>query len=343
MKKFTQILMLLVALSVLFSCSSNQKNREEVTPPEGMVFIPAGDFSMGGKTVQADRDEFPRNEVELAGFFMDETEVTNRQFQAFVEATGYVTIAEKDIDWEVLKKGLPPETPKPADSLLKAGSLVFQATDGPVNLNYESQWWKWTVGANWRHPFGPGSNLEGKMDYPVVHIAYDDAKAYAKWAGKRLPTEAEWEWAAMGGLDDPVYPWGNVAVDNATDKANFWQGLFPYENTEADGYLNAAPVKSYAPNGYGLYDMAGNVWEWCQDKYHVEAYSQMSEAEQLVNPQGPRSSFDPMEPYVEKFVMRGGSFLCSDSYCSGYRVSRRMKSTRDSGFGHVGLRCVKDL
>lgn len=342
-KKYNRWLAGLSMLCVLLLANCESKTETIIVAPEGMVYIPAGTFDMGGKTLQADQDEYPRHQVSVSDFFMDEAEVTNREFKAFVDATGYITIAERDIDWDEMKKGLPPETPKPADSLLKAGSLIFQATSGPVNLNYEGQWWRWTIGANWRQPFGPGSSIDGKMDYPVVHVSYDDALAYAQWAGKRLPTEAEWEWAAMGGMEDPVYPWGNVQVENAADKANFWQGVFPYQNTEEDGYVDAAPVKSFPANGYGLYDMAGNVWEWCQDKYHVQAYSQMSEVESLLNPQGPRTSYDPQEPYVEKFVMRGGSFLCSDSYCSGYRVSRRMKSTRDSAFGHTGFRCVKDV
>jgi len=311
--------------------------------PEGMVYIPEGRFVMGGKSVQAEPDEFPRRAVQVSAFYMDQTEVTNRQFDAFVEATGYVTTAEKPIDWEEIKTQLPPGTPKPPDSVLQAGSLVFRPTQGPVDLRDLTQWWVWTIGADWKHPHGPGSSLEGHMDHPVVHISHEDALAYARWAGKRLPTEAEWEWASMGGLEDPKYPWGDVPIDQATDLANFWQGIFPYRNDEADGYYLTAPVKSYPPNGYGLYDMAGNVWEWCADKYRHDAYGLEKSPSEAVNPQGPVTSYDPMEPLAEKFVIRGGSYLCSEDYCSGYRVARRMRSTPDSAFGHTGFRCVKDL
>ncbi len=311
--------------------------------PDGMVLIPGGEFTMGGKSDQAYEDEFPRHGVKLSPFYMDITEVTNKQFKEFVEATGYVTIAEQDIDWEEIKKQVPPGTPKPADSLLKAGSLVFAGTDGPVDLNNYAQWWAWTIGADWKHPEGPESSIEEKMNHPVVHVAWEDAQAYAKWAGKRLPTEAEWEWAAMGGRDDVKYPWGNTSIEEASDKANFWQGKFPYQNYALDGYEGSAPVKSFPANGYGLYDMAGNVWEWCEDKYDLAAYEQYANQEQVKNPQGSQNYYDPREPYTPKHVIRGGSFLCNDSYCSGYRVARRMSSSKDSGFNHTGFRCVKDL
>lgn len=309
---------------------------------EGMVLIPAGEFVMGGKSEQAEADEFPRHAVKVSSFYMDETEVTNAQFKEFVDATGYITVAERDVDWNELKKNLPPGTPKPADSILRAGSLVFEPTEGPVDLNDLSQWWEWTIGANWRHPFGPDSDLEGKMHHPVIHVCYDDALAFAQWAGKRLPTEAEWEWASMGGLEDPKYPWGNDPIEESADKANFWQGTFPFRNIEEDKYYYTAPVKSYPPNGYGLYDMAGNVWEWCSDKYNHQAYKQ-DEIKNSVNPQGPRDFYDPGDPYAEKFVLRGGSYLCSDTYCSGYRVARRMRNSRDTGMGHLGFRCVLDI
>ncbi|MEM7110641.1 MAG: formylglycine-generating enzyme family protein [Bacteroidota bacterium] len=330
---------------LLLSCTGKTSSvkQEEVDTPKGMVLIPSGGFTMGGKSEQADPDEFPRHTVSVSAFYMDETEVTNAQFKAFVEATGYITVAEKDIDWREMSKDLPPNTPKPADSLLKAGSLVFKATEGPVNLSDYFQWWAWTIGANWRQPEGPNSNIHDKMNHPVVHIAWDDAKAYAEWAGKRLPTEAEWEWAAMGGLKDPKYPWGNQSAEESYRRANFWQGFFPYQNLEKDGFFGSAPVKSFPANGYGLYDMGGNVWEWCQDKYRYDAYKGRDEQKSVLNPQGPRESFDPAEPYVEKYSLRGGSFLCNDSYCSGYRVARRMKSSKDSGMNHTGFRCVKDL
>ncbi len=338
---------------LFFSCSNGNLNSAEATEvssldntkinaPENMVHIPGGTFLMGGKSIQADKDELPRHEVTVDGFFMDETEVTNEQFSEFVRETGYITMSERKIDWEMLKKQVPPNTPKPADSLLAPGSLVFTPTSGPVNLNDYSLWWTWTIGANWKHPQGPESTIIDRMDHPVVHVCYDDALAYAKWAGKRLPTEAEWEWASMGGKSDPKYPWGDLPASEATDKANFWQGVFPFHNTLEDGAYLTSAVKTYAPNGYGLYDMAGNVWEWCQDKYHFEGYSPENRKTD-VNPLGPEFSYDPLERFVEKFVVRGGSFLCNDSYCSGYRVARRMRSSRDTGLSHTGFRCVKDL
>lgn len=337
---------LLIAL-VAIACGSNKSKEPERTvpseTPEGMVLIPSGEFVMGGKSDQAYQDELPRHTVAVSGFFMDRTEVTNAQFMEFVDATGYVTIAEKDINWEELKSQVPENTPKPPDSVLQAGSLVFAQTDTPVDLNNYTQWWEWTVGADWRHPEGPESSIKDRMNHPVVHVAWEDAKAYASWAGKRLPTEAEWEWAAMGGSGDAKYPWGNSSIEEATDKANFWQGKFPYQNYALDGYERTAPVMSFKSNGYGLYDMAGNVWEWCEDKYDVRAYESYAGTEVVDNPTGSDQYYDPREPYTPKHVIRGGSFLCNDSYCSGYRVARRMSSSKDSGFNHTGFRCVQSL
>ncbi|MEP0366113.1 MAG: formylglycine-generating enzyme family protein [Cyclobacteriaceae bacterium] len=337
----------LLASILLFSCGTSGKKSAETDSnteaPAGMVYIPAGSFDMGGKSEQAYQDEFPRHKVSVSDFFMDATEVTNAQFKKFVEATGYITIAEKDIDWDEMKSQLPAGTPKPADSVLQAGSLVFKGTDGPVDLNNYAVWWKWTIGADWQHPEGPDSNIDDRMSHPVVHIAWEDAQAYAEWAGKRLPTEAEWEWASMGGQTDVKYPWGNESVEKATDKANFWQGKFPYQNYVLDGFETSAPVKSFPPNGYGLYDMAGNVWEWCQDKYDVTGYEKDAQKGAVENPEGSDEYYDPREPYTPKHVIRGGSFLCNDSYCSGYRVARRMSSSKDSGFNHTGFRCVQDI
>lgn len=268
-----------------------------------MVLIPAGKYRMGGNSSQADRDVYPKHNVEVQDFYMDVYEVTNRQFQEFVEETGYVTVAERGIDWEEIKKQLPPGTPKPDEAILKPGSMVFKATETPVPLNNPGYWWHWVIGADWKHPESPKSNLEDKMDYPVVHVSYEDAKAYAQWVGKRLPTEAEWEWASRGGLEDPVYPWGNTPANKAEDKANFWQGIFPVRDNATDGFSGTAPVMSYAPNGYGLYDMVGNVWEWCEDWYHSEAYKMK---ENSSNVKGPDSSYDPQDPRVPKRVVRGG-------------------------------------
>ena len=342
-------LILSILLLLFVSCDRTANSTEESSldtkssNPDGMIKIVGGEFMMGGKSEQAYQDEFPRHPVVVSSFYMDETEVTNSQFLEFVEATEYVTIAEKAIDWEEIKTQVPPGTPKPADSLLEAGSLVFKSTNGPVDLNNYSQWWQWTIGADWRHPEGPNSSIEGKMDHPVVHVAWEDAKAYAEWAGKRLPTEAEWEWASMGGQSDAKYPWGNESVEKASDKANFWQGKFPYQNYVLDGYETTAPVKSFPPNGYGLYDMAGNVWEWCKDKYDFNTYAQYDSEKGVKDPSGSNAYYDPREPYTPKHVIRGGSFLCNDSYCSGYRVARRMSSSKDSGFNHTGFRCVKDI
>ncbi len=326
---------------ILIACDASTKMVENTE--NGMVLIPAGNFQMGGKSDQAYKDEFPVHEVAVSSFYMDETEVTNSAFLEFVEATGYKTIAEQDIDWDVMQAQLPTGTLKPPDSVLQAGSLVFKQTDGPVNLNNYTQWWQWTIGANWRQPEGPGSDIKDRMYHPVVHISWDDASAYAKWAGKRLPTEAEWEWASMGGNTYAKYPWGNESVEEASDKANFWQGIFPYQNYELDGFLKTAPIKSFPANGFGLYDMAGNVWEWCQDKYDIEAYDQYAGKGAVEDPTGSNRYNDPREPYAPKHVVRGGSFLCNDSYCSGYRVARRMSSSKDSGFNHTGFRCVKDI
>ncbi|SFE07321.1 formylglycine-generating enzyme family protein [Thermophagus xiamenensis] len=307
-----------------------------------MVLIPGGEFEMGAKENQfAKPDEFPVHKVYVDSFLMDRHPVTNAQFREFVEATGYVTTAERRPDWQEIKKQLPPGTPKPPDSLLVPASLVFKSPDHEVSLSDYIAWWEWVPGANWRHPLGPGSSIEGLDDHPVVHVSWYDAMAYATWAGKRLPTEAEWEYAARGGNNDYIYPWGNEPV--SAQRANFWQGNFPYKNVVEDGFQRTAPVGSFPANGYGLYDMAGNVWEWTADWYHPDYYAFLAQQVIALNPQGPETSFDPMEPGVPKKVIRGGSFLCNDSYCAGYRSSARMKSSPDSGALHLGFRCVKDI
>lgn len=306
----------------------------------GMVLIPAGSFAMGGDNEQASPDEYPKHTVSIDAFYMDITEVTNAQFKKFVDATGYITTAEQKPDWEELKKSVPPGTPKPPDSVLIAASLVFKPSTGPVSLEDYNQWWSWVAGADWRHPEGPGSTIDGKENYPVVHISWYDAMAYCKWAGKRLPTEAEWEYAARGALINNIYPWGNEHVNAGAAKANSWEGKFPYYNEQKDGYIKYAPVKAFSCNKYGLFDMAGNVWEWCSDWYDYNYYQSL-EGKTTANPIGPTKSFDPQEPHTPKRSLRGGSFLCNDSYCSGYRVARRMKSSPDTGLEHTGFRCVK--
>jgi len=321
---------------------SKSKAKLIVSNHEGMVWIPGGTYAMGGDKDQARQDELPKHTVKVNGFFMDCTEVTNAQFAKFVAATGYITTAEKDINWEELKKQLPPDTEKPDPETLKAASLVFVPTQGEVNLQDYSQWWSWSHGANWKHPKGKDSDIEGKENYPVVHISWDDANAYCRWAGKRLPTEAEWEYAARGGLIKNVYSWGNEKVEEGQAHCNIFQGNFPYKNEATDGFVGSAPVKSFSPNGYGLYDMAGNVWEWCADKYNNLYYNSFKKVKVALNPKGPLKGYDPDEPLVAKRVMRGGSFLCNESYCSGYRVSARMKSSADSSMEHLGFRCISN-
>tara|TARA_B100001057_G_scaffold487788_1_gene571063 strand:- start:842 stop:1765 length:924 start_codon:yes stop_codon:yes gene_type:complete len=307
-----------------------------------MVWIPNGTFMMGSIGPQARPDESPVHPVKVDGFWIDQTEVTNAQFAAFVEATGYVTTSEKPVNWDEMKKQLPPGTPKPHDSLLQASSLTFKTTNGPVDLNNYAAWWEWKPKASWRQPRGKGSSIQGKEDHPVVHVSWDDANAYAKWAGKRLPTEAEWEWAARGGLKNKKYPWGDEEITTGKVKANSWEGSFPYDNTSKDLFFYSAPVKSFEANGYGLYDMAGNVWEWCSDWYHYDYYKTL-EGKETTNPKGPDNSYDPYNPYIAQRIIRGGSFLCNDTYCSGYRVASKMKSSPDTGSQHTGFRCVKDI
>jgi len=346
MKNTLYLSTLFLLIFLIHGCESKGKSTpkgsKSTEPPLGMVWIPEGTFNMGSEGPQSRPDEAPVHAVKVDGFWIDKTEVTNAQFSEFVAATGYVTTAEKPVDWEEMKKQLPPGTPKPHDSLLQASSLTFKPTQGPVDLNNYGEWWEWKPKASWRQPRGKGSSIEGKEDHPVVHVSWDDANAYAKWAGKRLPTEAEWEWAARGGLKDKKYPWGDEDISQGKAKANSWEGSFPYDNLNKDLFFYSAPVKSFEANGYGLYDMAGNVWEWCSDWYHYDYYKTL-EGKTTTNPQGPTESYDPYNPYISQRIIRGGSFLCNDTYCSGYRVASKMKSSPDTGSQHTGFRCVKEL
>jgi formylglycine-generating enzyme len=311
--------------------------------PKGMVWIPGGEFSMGAQDapdmnvvgMQATRDSRPIHRVYVDGFFMDKTDVTNAQFAAFVKATGYVTVAEKTPTAKDFP-GAPPEN-------LYAGGVVFSPPNHPVALNDHFQWWSYVKGANWRHPTGPLSSIGGKENYPVVQIAYADAEAYAKWARKRLPTEAEWEFAARGGLSGKPFVWGEKFRPDGKWMANTYQGQFPVRDTGSDGFVGLAPVAQFAPNGYGLYDMAGNVWQWTSDWYRPDYYAQLASAGGVArNPPGPESPFDPAEPSEKKKVHRGGSFLCTDQYCSRYMVGTRGKGEISTGTNHLGFRCVSN-
>lgn len=303
--------------------------------PQGMALIPSDEFWMGSDEPMF-KDARPWHRVYLDSFDIDKTVVTNEQFARFVEATGYVTIAEQTPRAEDFP-GAPPEN-------LVAGSVVFSPPDHPVSLGDHMQWWSYVKGANWRHPQGPRSDLKGKDKHPVVHVAYRDAEAYCKWQGKRLPTEAEFEYAERGGLDRKSYAWGDEFKPNGRFMANTFQGHFPDRNTGEDGYITTSPVGSFPANGYGLYDMSGNVWEWTSDWYRSDYYEKLAaNAGVTRNPQGPPDSFDPSEPGVAKRVQRGGSFLCTDQYCSRYMVGGRGKGEPDTGTNHLGFRCVQSV
>jgi sulfatase modifying factor 1 len=304
-----------------------------VDPPE-QVWIPGGTFRRGSDNPTV-HDASPIHQVSVDGFWIDRTTVTNEQFAAFVRATGYVTVAERPLN--------PEDYPDAPAEELAPGGLVFTPTNGPVPLDKHLRWWRVIQGADWRHPEGPQSDLKGREKHPVVQVAWEDAVAYAAWAGRRLPTEAEFEFAARGGLEGKKYVWGDELKPDGKWMANIWQGAFPYRNTAEDGYVATAPVGSFPANGYGLYDMAGNVWQWCSDWYRYDYYRQLAAGPQPVrNPRGPGSSFDPQEPGIKKRVTRGGSFLCTDQYCSAYEAGVRGKAAIDSGTNHIGFRCVKN-
>lgn len=333
---FTSIVACGVTLAVVWVSKEAQRvkkqqiTRRAVQSPLGveMNWIPGGKFTMGAN--DGHPDEQPLHDVKIRGFWMDRYEVTNNQFEKFVLATGYVTTAEKVPDASQFP-GVP------ADKLV-AGSVVFSPPERVTSLKDHMQWWAYVPGANWRHPQGPASDLKGLGEHPVVHISWDDAAAYAKWAQKRLPTEAEWEYAARGGVEQNPYTWGRELFPKGMWMMNTWQGQFPNENLGQDGYKGTALVGCFPPNAYGLHDMSGNVWEWVSDWYRPDYYK----GSPRDNPQGPADSFDPAEPGVAKRVNRGGSFLCSDLYCKGYRPSARQKTSPDTGLSHTGFRCAKD-
>jgi formylglycine-generating enzyme required for sulfatase activity len=324
-----------------------------VATAEEMVLIPGGEFTMGSEAEYAQANEKPAHRVKVSPFFLDARPVTNAEFAKFVEATGYVTVAERPVDWEEMKKQVPPGTPKPPDEMLLPGSLVFTPSTGPVDLRNMANWWTWTTGADWRHPEGPQSNLQGRENHPVVQVAWDDAVAYAKWAGKRLPTEAEWEFAARGGKDGLRYAWGNEERVDGTYRANRWTGAFPYQNSKEDGFAGTSPVGSYPANAYGLYDMGGNVWNWCSDVYHGGAFTARSGTEVCCDPAGPSTGAaerplagDPSPPDVPgnlRRVTKGGSFLCAPNYCESYRPAARRGVPPDTGSSHVGFRCARSV
>ncbi len=310
--------------------------------PEGMAWVPGGTFAMGADDPRGQPeggpdpmgDARPIHRVAVDGFWIDRTEVTNAAFAAFAQATGYVTVAER-VPTAAEFPGAPPEN-------LVAGSVVFTPPDRAVPLDDHYRWWAYVKGASWRHPLGPDSNVDGKGDFPVVQVAYEDAEVFAKWAGKRLPTEAEWERAARGGLDGQPYAWGGELKPGGKWMANIWQGPFPVRDAAEDGYAGIAPVGRFPANGYGMHDMAGNVWEWCSDWYRPDAYARDAQGGRAtLNPKGPTSGFDPSEPGMAKRVHRGGSFLCTDEYCTRYRMGTRGKGEVSSASNHLGFRCVE--
>jgi sulfatase modifying factor 1 len=310
--------------------------------PEAMVWIPGGEFSMGAEDPRHDAhggpdpmtDARPIHRVRVDGFWMDRTEVTNAQFARFVRATGYLTVAERTPRAEDFP-GAPPQN-------LVAGSIVFAAPSRPVPLDSHFRWWSYVPAASWRHPLGAGSDLQGRDRYPVVHVAYADAEAYAKWTGKRLPTEAEFEFAARGGLTGRRYAWGDELTPEGRFLANTFQGDFPNADVARDGHAGLSATASFPPNRYGLYDIVGNVWEWCSDWYRPDYYAALAGSGSVArNPRGPDDSFDPSEPGVAKRVQRGGSFLCSEQYCARYLVGSRGRGEPSSGANHLGFRCVR--
>ncbi len=302
-------------------------------PAEGMAWVPGGTFLMGSDHHYP--EEAPAHRVTVSGFWIDRYVVTNADFRRFVEATGYVTLAERPVN--------PADYPGAKPALLEPSAVVFRKTAGPVDLRHPHNWWTYVRGANWRHPRGPGTTLQGLWKHPVVHLAYEDVEAYVAWAGKALPTEAEWEFAARGGLDGAEYVWGDELMPGGKHMCNHWQGEFPWQNLVEDGYEWTAPVGAFPPNGYGLYEMTGNVWEWTTDWY--QAHGEIAHACcTLDNPRGGEAdrSYDPRlpEPRIPRKVMKGGSYLCAPNYCRRYRPAARMAQPVDTAIGHLGFRCI---
>ena len=320
--------------------------------PIGMVWISGGEFLMGSDHKKAQMNEKPVHRVKVAGFWMDATHVTNDQFAQFANATNYRTTAEQIPDWDTIKVQLPPGTPQPPASVFVPGAMVFVGTKEKVDLQDYSQWWAFVPGASWRHPTGPNSSIEGKGNHPVVQVSYEDVLAYAQWAGKRLPTEAEWEFAARGGLDQATYVWGDELEQGGKLPANIWDAKirpFPVLSPKAGGAVGTSAVGTFPQNGYGLFDMTGNAWQWVADWYRADYFAMQAKAngiQVIVSPQGPDNAFDPADygvpPNAPKRVIRGGSFLCNEDYCQSYRPSARRGSDPFSPMSHLGFRLVKD-
>jgi sulfatase modifying factor 1 len=306
-----------------------------------MVFIPGGKFMMGSDKFYP--EEKPVHGVTVDGFWIDRYAVTNEEFKKFIDETGYVTVAERPLKAE--------DYPGAKPEMLAPGALVFQKAKGAVDLNDYFNWWAWVPGASWKHPKGPKTDLRGMEKHPVVHVSYEDGDAYATWAGKELPAEAEWEYAARGGLEGMDFTWGNEDTQQTKPMANTWQGVFPYQNLLIDKYEGTSPVGSYAPNGYGLYDMAGNVWEWTSDWYVAHLDESANKVKTCctthVNPRvvSPDASYDACQPNIKipRKVVKGGSHLCAPNYCLRYRPAARQPQMIDTGMSHLGFRCIVRL
>ena len=337
----------------LTTISKIDTNLENANSTDGMVFIKGGTFSMGADTPSnyenmtatalPQKDEYPKHKVKIDDFYMDKHEVTIGEFQEFVQATNYITVAELDINWDDIKAQVPAGTPKPSNESLRAGSLIFSSKTGQTDNNSLHNWWSFKTGVSWKNPDGLNRNISEIKNHPVTHISWYDALAYAKWKGKRLPTEAEYEYAMRGGQDKTMYPWGNEMLTSSSKQGNFFQGNFPYTNTGEDGFKKTAPVMSFPPNGYGLFDISGNVWEWTMDWYSAKYEGIPNDSQFINNPKGPEQTYEVYDPNAINKVVRGGSFLCNDSWCSGFRNARRMRLSPDSGMEHLGFRLVTHI